>query len=152
MRKIRNTGVAIDVSHRIDDLLERFGEIPGLVALYLYGSYDTPDQTPLSDVDLAAVFAPGETPDGRERIALAVLATEALGEVDVSLSILDDAPVRFQHKVLRTGRVLLLNDPAALADFQERVVKRYCDFALDYREIVRDYDTGLREAYGSGRS
>lgn len=150
MRKIRNTGKLIDVSSRLDTLVERFRDQPGLVALYLYGSYDTPQQTPLSDIDLAVLFEEGDAPGPRERLLLTGVAIEALEEDDVSLTFLNRAPLPFQHEVLRTGRPLLVLDDVALADFHQRVVHRYCDFAIDYEGMRADYDEGLRRAYGSG--
>lgn len=150
MRKIRNTGTRIDVSSRIDNLVERFGRLPGLVALYLYGSYDTPHQTPLSDVDLAVLFAEDALPGPDERLRITGVAIEALREDDVSLVFLNRAPLPFQHEVLRTGRPLLVRDEVALADFRERVVDRYCDFVIDYEAMRADYDEGLRRGYGSG--
>lgn len=55
-RKIHNTGRMIDVSDHMPALVEMLGDEPGLVAVYLYGSYGTSDQTPLSDVDEARFF------------------------------------------------------------------------------------------------
>jgi hypothetical protein len=39
----------------------------------------------------------------------------------------------------------------AHADFIEDVIDRASDFAIDYEAILRDYDEGLRLAYGSRR-
>lgn len=150
MRKIRNTGQPIEVTDRFDALVERFEKVPGMVALYLYGSYDTPLQTPLSDVDLAVVFREDGEPDAKERLRLTGLVIVTLGEDDVSLTFLNRAPLPFQHEVLHTGRPLLIQDDVALADFSERVVKRYCDFVIDYEAMRADYDEGLRQAYGGG--
>lgn len=150
MRKIRNTGKVIDVKSRLDALGERFSAVPGLVAVYLYGSYDTPLQTPLSDVDLAVVFRGDTAPDADERLRLTGVAMDTLAEDDVSLTFLNRAPLPFQHEVLRTGRPLLVRDEVALADFRERVVHRYCDFVIDYEAMRTDYDEGLRQAHGSG--
>lgn len=150
MKKIRNTGQPIDVTDRFDALVERFEKVPGVVALYLYGSYDTPLQTPLSDVDLAVVFRDDAEPNADERLRLTGLVIATLGEDDVSLTFLNRAPLPFQHEVLRTGRPLLIQDDVGLADFHERVVSLYCDFAIDYEAMRADYDEGLRQAYGSG--
>lgn len=150
MRKLRNTGEPIDVSGRLDVLVERLRSEPGLAALHLYGSHGTDLQTPLSDVDLAVVFADDSVPGPEDRSRLVGIAMEALGEEDVSLTVLNRAPLPFQHEVLRTGRPLLVRDEFALADFRERAVHRYCDFAIDYEAMRADYDEGLRRVYGSG--
>lgn len=150
MRKLQSPTGERDVIERFPALVERFRELPGLVALLLFGSQGTDDRTPLSDVDLAVLFREGEEPDGRERLRLTGLAAELLEDDDVSLTFLDRSPLPFRHEVLRTGRPLLVLDEVALADFRERVVHRYCDFAIDYRVVLADYDAFLRETYGAG--
>jgi len=119
------------------------------VALLLFGSHGTENETPLSDVDLAVLFREDAQPDGRERLRLTGLASELLEDDDVSLTFLRRSPLPFQHEVLRTGRPLLVLDEIALADFREYVVGRYCDFVIDYRVVLADYDAFLRESYGS---
>lgn len=150
MRKLRNRTDRTDVADRLPRLVEAFRELPGLVALYLYGSSGTPRQTPLSDVDLAVLFRRDARPNAAERLRLTGLAVELLDEEDVSLTFLDRAPLPFQHEVLRTGRPLLVRDGIALADFTEHVLRYYCDFVIDYRQILADYDEGLRQRYGAG--
>lgn len=78
MRKIRNTGEPMDVSGGIDDLDERLRTESGLVALFLYGSYGTELQAPLSDVDIAVLFADGTVPGPDEHLRLVGVVTDAL--------------------------------------------------------------------------
>jgi len=152
MRRFADDGSMLDVSDRLDELVRRFRDEPGLAALILYGSYGTALQTPLSDIDLAVVFREDAVPSTPDRLRLTGMAVGALAEADVSLAFLNRSPLPFQHEVLRTGRPLLVVDDVALADFRERVVDRYCDFVIDYQVILADYDEALREAYGAGRS
>lgn len=149
MRKLREDSRPIDVADRLPALIERLGREPGLAALILYGSYATERQTPLSDVDLAVVFREDAQPGARDRLRLTGLVIDLLDEEDVSLTFLRRAPLPFQHEVLRTGQLLLVRDDAVFADFRERVVHRYCDFIIDYRAILADYDEGLRLEYGA---
>ena len=72
---------------------------------------------------------------------------EILHEEDVSITILNRAPVLFQFRVLETGRPLLCRDPIALADFTEEVISRHADFIIDYEQFVKEYDAALRERY-----
>lgn len=141
----------IDVSDRLDDLVLRLEGEDGLAAVYLYGSYGTPHQTPLSDVDLAFVFRPDMGPDFDDHLRLIGIVTRTLTEDDVSVTILNREPLPFQHEVLRTGRPLFIRDEVGLADFVEFVIDRFCDFAIDYDAMLRDYDRSLREAYGTCR-
>jgi predicted nucleotidyltransferase len=149
MRTLRPASGAA-ATDRLVALRARFGEVPGLVALILYGSHGTARETPRSDVDLAIVFREDAQPPPEARLRLTSLAVETLEDDDVSLTFLDRAPLPFQHEVLRTGRALLVQDEIAFADFRERVVSRFCDFIIDYRVILKDYDEGLRRVYGAG--
>ena len=55
----------IDVEAYLPDLRAYLERLNGLVAAWIYGSYGTPYQTPLSDLDMALVFQPGKVPDVR---------------------------------------------------------------------------------------
>jgi predicted nucleotidyltransferase len=134
-------------------LLELLGNEPGLVAAYLYGSYGTPDQTPLSDIDLALLYADDLVPTPTQHMALIGQITQTLREDDVSVTLLNRAPLAFQHQVLAQGRQLLVRDEIAHADFLERTVTRYSDFAIDEARFFEEYDRALVEEYcgGTGR-
>ena len=70
MRKLRTDGRPIDIAAHLDELRELLAAEPGMVAGYVFGSYGTPAQTPLSDVDLALVFRPHALPGFRGEIEL----------------------------------------------------------------------------------
>lgn len=148
MRKLHNDGKPINVDAHMGELLERLKTVPGLVAVYLYGSYGTRFQTPLSDVDLALIFRFGNEPSFDEELRLTALVCEILREEDVSVTFLNRSPSPFQYRVLSTGRKLLITDEIAHADFLEWVCKRHGDFVIDYERFLREYDEGLVEAYG----
>ncbi len=147
MRKLGNNGKPIDVDPYLDRLLEHLRTIPDLVALYLYGSYGTSLQTPLSDVDLAVVYRIGHVPALREELDLSAEASEILQEDDVSVTVLNRSQSPFQYRVLSTGRLLLCTDETALADFVESVLKRHGDYVIDYDRFLREYDQTLVEIY-----
>ena len=152
MRKLRNDGEPIDVSEALVALCERLAEVPGLVALYLYGSYGTEHQTPLSDVDLAVLFRPEAVPGLDGQLELTGLVTDLLAEDDVSVTLLNKAPLAFQFKVVSSGRSLMVTDPIAHADFLEQLLDRYGDFSVDYVSFLAEYDRSLREdlLHGAG--
>ncbi len=149
-RKIRNTGRAIDVSAHMAALERALMEVRGLAAVYLFGSYGTPFQTPLSDVDIALVFAEGDDSPPLRHVELIGRITEALHEDDVSVTILNRAPLAFRHRVLAEGRLLLLLDEIAHADFLESTITRYSDFAIDEVRFFQEYDRALVEEYCGG--
>lgn len=149
-RKIRNTGRAIDVSAHMAALERALMEVRGLAAVYLFGSYGTPFQTPLSDVDIALVFAEDDGSPPLRHVELIGRITEALHEDDVSVTILNRAPLAFRHRVLAEGRLLLLLDEIAHADFLESTITRYSDFAIDEVRFFQEYDRALVEEYCGG--
>jgi predicted nucleotidyltransferase len=149
-RKLRNTGRILDVSRHLDDVLQYLRGLDGLVAVYLYGSYGTRYQTPLSDIDLALVFDEQNVPGGKLQLEIVGRVMQTLHEDDVSVTFLNDAPLSFRHKVLAEGRLLLLLDEIAHADFLERTISRYCDFAVAEQHFFQEYDEALVEDYRDG--
>jgi len=151
-RKIRNTGRAIDVSADMPELKRMLENVQGLVAVYLYGSYGTPYQTPLSDVDIAVVFRDGDEPPPKLHLELIGRISDALREDDVSVTVLNKAPLAFQHRVVADGRLVFVCDETAHADFLERTITRYSDFAIDETLFFEEYDKALAEEYSGGSS
>jgi predicted nucleotidyltransferase len=149
-RKIGNTDRAIDVSAPMTELVGLLGEVRDLAAAYLYGSYGTPYQTPLSDVDIGLLFMDGDQPSPKQHVQLIGRVCKALHEDDISVTVLNSAPLAFQHKVLAEGRPLLICDEIAHADFLERTISSYCDFAVDEKRFFEEYDRALIEEFCGG--
>lgn len=149
--RLNTTGDRIHIEDRIPNIREVLDGQPGILAAYVFGSYGTPDQTPLSDVDIAILYEAGRQPDLEEELHLGRLVSEAAEEDDVNLTILNDAPLRLQHLVLATGRPIYICNPLGVADFQELVCKIYGDFAIDLGVFYAEHRIGLREVFGLGR-
>jgi predicted nucleotidyltransferase len=147
MRKIRSDGKPIRIDARLPALREVLRQVEGLAAVYLFGSYGTALQTPLSDVDLALVFRKDAVPEFEEELALRGRILDALKEEDVSITVLNRAPVRFQFRVLSTGRLLYRADARALADVIAPLLSRHSDFRIDYDRFAREYDQAFRRRY-----
>jgi predicted nucleotidyltransferase len=142
------TGTPIDVEPYLDDLRKYLEDLDGLVAAWIYGSYGTPLQTPLSDLDLALLFQKEEVPDFDRQVEIYGKIPAILHEDDVSITILNHSPILFQFRVLETGRRIVCRDPVALADFVEFVIIRHADFIVDHQRFVAEYDQALVERYG----
>jgi uncharacterized protein len=149
--RIHATGKPIDVEPYLDDLRKYLEAQAGLVAAWIFGSYGTPSQTPLSDLDLALLFRPDRLPDGRERLRLQAEISEILHEEDVSIMVLNQAPVILRFRVIESGRRLVCRDPVALADFVETVISRHADFIIDHERFAEEYDRALVERYAYDR-
>ncbi len=145
------TGSPIDVQPYLQDLQIYLESVEGLIAGWIFGSYGTPYQTPLSDLDLALLFHRDRVPNLSRQGQLYLDIPEILHEEDVSITILNRAPVLFQLRVLETGRRLLCRDPIALADFTEEVISHHADFIVDHEQFVKEYDQALRERYAHDR-
>jgi predicted nucleotidyltransferase len=141
-------GTPIDVEPYLEDLRRYLEDLDGLVAAWIFGSYGTPYQTPLSDFDLALLFRKDEVPDFDRQVEIYGKIPEILHEDDVSITILNRSPILFQFRVLETGRRLVCRDPVALADFVEFVISRHADFIVDHERFVAEYDQALVERYG----
>ncbi|MEW6663014.1 MAG: type VII toxin-antitoxin system MntA family adenylyltransferase antitoxin [Bacillota bacterium] len=118
-----------------------------ILALYLYGSYGTPYQSPLSDIDLAVLPMPMAEWDLH---ALLEVMAELVGigrSDDVNVINLNKVPVRLQFQVLKTGHPLFVRDHILLADFMEIVIKRHADFAPDLQAIYHDFDLAVRSEF-----
>ncbi len=118
-----------------------------ILAFYIYGSYGTKYQTPLSDLDLAILPMPEEKLDLEMELDIGVKLAEICKSDHINMINLSNASLPFQMKVLEQGRLLYCADQNLLADFIEMVIKRFCDFAPDLEAIYKDYDTGLKEVY-----
>ena len=133
---------------------EQFGEMAEFVkqldyvlAFYLYGSYGTEMQTPLSDVDLAILPMPGIRLDLKKELELSCRFGEIGRNEDINLINLAKVPVTLQMNVVEGGKLLYCRDWILLADFLEQVIRRYCDFETDLRSLYLDFDVGLREEF-----
>lgn len=118
-----------------------------ILALYLYGSYGTPYQTALSDVDLAVLPMPGAKWDWRRELEVQDSLSGMGGSDDINVVNLRAVPVTLQFRVLETGRILYVRDPTSLADFVEEVIIRHADIAPDLEVFRREYDLALREEF-----
>jgi uncharacterized protein len=138
------TGKPIDVEPFLDDLRAYLETLDGLVAAWIFGSYGTPDQTPLSDLDIALLYRREAVPDlgGQGEVWERIL--EILHEEDVSVTILNRAPILFQFRVLETGRRLVCRDEIALADFVEYVIPRHSDLRI---HLLKEYSEAQIERY-----
>ncbi len=108
----------------------------------LFGSFGTPYFTDSSDVDVAV--RPRERLDVSSRLALTAALEAVIGR-DVDLLDLMAADPIVSLQVLRSGRVLVMNDPEAFRRFVARVLSEYPDLKLDRRPIEE------RLAKGGGR-
>jgi predicted nucleotidyltransferase len=140
----------INIDHRLPALVKTFEKNKDILAAYLYGSYGTAEQTPLSDVDIAVLLNREVKDNFHKELKISAEIAEIAGNDDVNVLFLNAAPVLLQFRVIKNGRLLYAREQDELADFQELVCKLYADYMPDYLEFAREYDQALREAYSNG--
>ena len=128
----------------IVSLVESYGDI---LAFYLFGSYLTPFFTSLSDLDFALLPLPEIVLSREKEAEILSECSRIVGSEDVSLLNLRTTPLTLTIKVLQEGKLLFCRNGELLADFVERTIKFYGDWAVDEANIHQDFDYGLREEF-----
>ena len=120
---------------------------------YLYGSVAAGCPTPLSDVDIALVLAPGSGLDAYQRL---MLELEVQAEIEKRCGIqnadvrsINDAPLAVQGQVVTRGLLVYSLDEDFRVAYEVRTRKRYFDF-LPVLTMMREtyfarLETELRE-------
>lgn len=119
-----------NVLRGIPILTAKLCEDKNITALYLFGSSLSGYLNPLSDLDLAVLIdkkIPGDK-FLEEYLKIFGIAADVLKVDELDLLILNQAPLRIAHNILKTGTLLFCNDRMQLADFIEINYKRYPDF------------------------
>ncbi len=134
----------INIDSCIPALKDYFKGQGDVLSAMIYGSYGTPFQTCLSDVDLAVLFRFDERPGIDRILALEAELSRICREDDINVLVLHDAHVLLQFEVIRTGRLIYCGDQIAASDFHEYVFKVYGDFAPFYHYVCKEYDRALK--------
>jgi uncharacterized protein len=128
----RNTGDDHDTT-RILALLH--SELPGLVAVYRYGSSGSAAETPESDVDVAVLPEAPLAAEALWRIRGAL--AEALGR-DVDLVDLLRVTTVLKAEVLESGRLVYARDASKVDAFEVQVMSMLAQLNLERAEILED--------------
>ena len=151
MARLSRKPEMINIDPHLPALKRFFAGRGDVLAVYLYGSYGTPEQTPLSDVDLGVLLRPGVKNKLETLLDIQAAVCAITRQDDVNVVILNELPVLMQFNIVSTGRLIHQRDPEAVSDFLEMVCKLYGDSITDYRAFCAEYDAALREAYLSGQ-
>lgn len=121
----------------ISDVLEKNLGGENVLFAYLHGSYAEGEETALSDLDIA-VFAE-EGLGLKEMAGLSRKLSREL-EVEVDISVLNDASTGFRHQVLKKGELIYSRDEVRRRRFEEEVYRKYLDmkpFMERFNEVRR---------------
>ncbi len=131
----------------LESLKPIFKDYPYIAGAYVFGSYATGKEGPMSDVDIA-VLLKDPHPKGRDLIHemnyLAYRIEDALGAGEVDLIELNNQGLIFVHNVLKTGRLIYDADTDFRIKFVAKVISDYCDFEPTLRFMNNYYFDGYR--------
>lgn len=142
---IREKKLPPDVLKRVPRVIETLRDCEDIIALFFFGALARGELKPLSDLDFAILLkgnSNGEKMLHRQLDLMGIIAQELATE-EFDLILLNTAPLRFAHQILKNGKRIFVKDPQQLGDFQERVVKKYLDFLYCRREFDRAFLGGL---------
>jgi uncharacterized protein len=143
------TPVPSDVDARVPDLVRRLSADARVAAVWLFGSRARGEADALSDIDLAvlAAGAPTEQELATWQLEWLRAANEALRTDEVSLVLLNRAPLVLRNEALRGARLLFARSPEIAADYELATIRAF----LDFRDRLDDYDRELLAQARAGR-
>lgn len=133
---------------QIERLVRYFESEPDVLTVFIFGSFGTEEQTPMSDVDIAVLFR--RKLPLLEELKYAAEISSLLKTEKVDVINLNTAPVRIQHRVLRQGQKIYERDLEKTQDFVERVLEIYHDYWGIFQKYQEDYREGLIGEYLNG--
>jgi hypothetical protein len=138
-----------DVGERLERLARRLASDERLDAVWLFGSRARGEADALSDVDIALLARgrPGRAELDRYRREWLVVAFEELGSEEISLLVLNSAPVALRDGALKDARLLWTRSAEIAADFEAWTLKEF----LDFKPFLDGYDAHLFAEAAAGR-
>ncbi len=134
-----------DVIDRMPELIKRISKDKDSIALFSFGSLASGDLKPLSDLDFGILIS--VTLDRKQRfdkhLELIGVFNEQFRTDEVDLVLMNDAPMRYSHNIIKSGKLLFCSNPGALIDFIEKTVKLYLDFIYIRDEFDKEFFKGI---------
>ena len=147
---IREEKLPEHILDKIPGLVERLNKEKDLEALYIYGSGARNELKPLSDLDFAILLNSKSIQKElfRRELDYRAYITDCLHTEEFDLILLNRAPIRFAHSVLREGKLLYHKNTSAVINFSEYINKHYLDFKFYKSEFNRIFREELNQRYG----
>ena len=114
---------------------------PATQAIYLFGTYGTPDEWPDSDVDIALLLPPEDT-ERKPHLMLTpchYALEDALGK---SVDLLNARRIStvFQQEIVENGRRLYCSDEQAVAEFEMLTLSLYQKLNEERKAILDSFE------------
>ncbi|MDR4516967.1 MAG: nucleotidyltransferase domain-containing protein [Nitrosomonas sp.] len=113
---------------------------PDIQGVYLFGSYDTGNERPDSDIDLALLL-PFHSAVRSKDLPLSPCRVDLetkLGR-NVDLINLRMTNTVLQNKILNAGRLIFVHKPEAIREFEMRVLSDYQKLNEERKDILEDF-------------
>jgi len=118
------------VQQKIPDLARNLSPDKDVISLYAFGSLTHDTLKPLSDLDFGILLT--DRIDKKQRfqklLDLIGYFTGFLKTEEIDLIDMRDVSPRIAFNILKSGKLLICNDPSELIDFQENTVRKHLDF------------------------
>lgn len=101
--------------------------LPGVVAVYLFGSHAKGRATAASDVDIAILFERRKIPDGQTILNLQEELAGRLHVSSVDLVVMNRINPILKYQIFRHGTIVLKKDMKQLNSFRVRSLTDYAD-------------------------
>ncbi|MBS3071693.1 nucleotidyltransferase domain-containing protein [Candidatus Pacearchaeota archaeon] len=102
----------------VNEIAEEIGKDENVVAVYLFGSYASGKQHPLSDIDLCVIIK-----DRNKEYETTLPASDNL-----DVSFFHRLPITIKYRVFTEGKALLIKDRNFVDDLRIDTVNEYIDF------------------------
>lgn len=122
-----------------------FEAIPGVAAVYLFGSAARNRVTPHSDVDIGVLFEPSFVPEILRQIEMRETLAGLLHQ-EVDLVVMNRANPILKHQIFKHGKLLLLKNKRLLLSFFTSSLNEYDDIKRVRAPIEKRL--GQRRIYG----
>jgi len=108
-------------------IARKLQEHPEILFAYLHGSFLTNEV--FNDIDLAVYLRKTPASLVEYELNMELTLNKAVKGFPIDVRLLNGAPVSFQFSVVKEGMPIVVHDDNERADFQERTIKNYFDFA-----------------------
>ena len=139
----RHETLPADIHERLATLGEAIAAVShDVLFAYVFGSIDTPRQTPRSDVDVA-LYAAGTADRDDLRLRVVTAASKHLRTDAVDVVLLNNAPLSLAGRVLTTRRVILDRQPFTRHLYESQTARMFSDFRIrEHRLLTQRFARG----------
>lgn len=130
-----NHHIVPETENRIVSMIRDFtSRDPGMVTVYIFGSFGGAHVHAESDIDVAILFHQASVPDALSLLQIKLQLESLIGS-DVDVVRLNDASPVICMQVLKNGRKIVEKNPLLTNEFFVRTITAYADLKIVRRPI-----------------